>query len=319
MLFTIYMVFLYCLIPIINYHSKGHHLIVKNDIQSSSLLHICHHYNIDQLSSLIWSHRASILSSTSSSSLEVLLASGITNFDIDVSIINDNDIKRFIVAHPSQLSSSSSSSVEYISLSTFLDTIYDHMNIIVEQHEHVLKSLDDKDILRYEDSTKDTDTIPFITIEPKFNDDNNNLQELLNILMKSSLRNNVAIIASTTSIEKSLRKIITKESKIRIARAYRSIPLDYGHIWTNNINDNNKNGNDIRIIHMPDKVLVTSDIIRTKNDDQINTHNNEIVVSWLIDDEENMWNMFDKGVDAIITNKPIELLKILQETYQERC
>ena len=67
---------------------------------------------------------------------------------------------------------------------------------------------------------------------------------------------------------------------------------------------------------MPDKSLITEDIKR-KNTDDID--NNEMVISWLIDDEEKMWDLFDKGSDAIISNKPIELLSILKKNYEQRC
>ena len=343
-LFSIYMIFLYCIYPILMSKGNSNHIITNEAspvyIKSSSLLDLCHQYDIDQLSSLIWSHRASISSSSLSSSsspssssssssssslhdgtlqsLTHLLDNGITNFDIDVSIKE----KAFIVAHPSQLSSSSSSSssIEYISINTFLNTINNHMKIIQEQHEKSLNELDDKALLSYKDNRRVIDTIPFITIEPKFNNDDNefdkNIKALVDVLIDSPLSNNVAVIATTTTIEKILHKIIPETSGIRIARAYRSIPVKHGHIWKNNINNNKKKNDHIKILHMPDKSLITKDIKR-KNTDDID--NNEMVISWLCDDEEKMWDLFDKGSDAIISNKPIELLSILKRNYEQRC
>jgi len=300
-------------------------------IKSSSLLDLCHQYDVNQLSSLIWSHRASISSSSSSSSssslhdgtlqsLTHLLDNGITNFDIDVSIKG----KTFIVAHPSQLSSSSSSSsMEYLSIDTFLNTINNHMKVIQEQHEKSLHELDDKAMQSYKDNRRVIDTIPFVTIEPKFNNDNNdfdtNIKALVDVLIDSPLSNNVAVIATTTTIEKILHKIIPETSGIRIAKAYRSIPVKHGLVWKNNLNKNQNKKDRIRIMHMPDKSLIDKDIKRKKTDDHTDTDNNELVISWLIDDEEKMWDLFDKGTDAIISNKPIELLHLLKQNYQQRC
>ena len=332
-LFSMYMIFLYCIYPILMSKGNGNHVTNKASpvyIKSSSLLDLCHQYDVNQLSSLVWSHRASISSSSSSSSLHDgtlqslthLLANGITNFDIDVSIKG----KTFIVAHPSQLSSSSSSSsssIEYISIDIFLNTINNHMKVIQEQHEKSLHELDDKAIQSYKDTRRVIDTIPFVTIEPKFNNDDNefdtNIKALVDVLIDSPLSNNVAVIATTTTIEKILHRLIPETSGIRIAIAYRSIPVKYGHVWKNNLNNNKKNKDHIKIMHMPDKSLITKDIKRKKTDDHTDIDNNELVVSWLIDDEEKMWDLFDKGVDAIVSNKPIDLLNLLKENYQQRC
>lgn len=194
------------------------------------------------------------------------------------------------------------------------------MKVIEEQHEKSLHELDDKAMQSYKDTRRVIDTIPFVTIEPKFNNNDNefdkNIKALVDVLIDSPL-SNVAVIATTTTIEKILQKIIPEISGIRIAKAYRSIPVKYGHIWRNNLNSNKKNKD--RIIHMPDKSLITEDIKRKKTDDHTDINNNELVISWLIDDEEEMWDLFDKGTDAIISNKPIELLNLLKENYQQRC
>jgi glycerophosphoryl diester phosphodiesterase len=74
------------------------------------------------------------------------------------------------------------------------------------------------------------------------------------------------------------------------------------------------------MIHMPDRLLIKKDIIRSNNnDDTTSSSNKEVVVAWLIDDEVALWSMLDYGVDAVITNRPIELLSLLKKNYQDYC
>ena len=328
-MFSFYMIFLHAVYPIFQHKNNNNIILTTSiDVKTSSFLDICHHYDIDQLSSLIWSHRAtssSLLSITTSSSLEYLLKNGITNYDIDISINNNNN--KFIVAHPSQLSSSLLlKKDEYLTIENFLNIINNHMIKIYQEKQLHLKDLDDKDLLEYTDSKKNIHTIPFITLEPKFNNQDNsnefqmNLKELINIISISPLNNSCAIIATTIDIENSLRKLLPYSSNIKIARAYRSKPVTNGHIWINKINSiKNNNDNNIKVIHMPDKILINNNIKRMKTDDQVDTIDKEFIISWLIDDEESLWQQLDFGVDSIISNKPIELLNILIRNYEKNC
>jgi hypothetical protein len=43
------------------------------------------------------------------------------------------------------------------------------------------------------------------------------------------------------------------------------------------------------------------------------------VVSWVVDDEDDMWAQLEAGVDGIITNRPVSMLQSLNARYQKDC
>jgi glycerophosphoryl diester phosphodiesterase len=44
------------------------------------------------------------------------------------------------------------------------------------------------------------------------------------------------------------------------------------------------------------------------------------VVPWVVDDAAVMWDLLSrKGVDAVITNNPVQMLQALQNAHRQLC
>ena len=166
---------------------------------------LCSFKSKDHISSFIWSHRASVQSESNGSidgskeALQTLLDSGITNFDIDISV-HDNE---FYVAHPTLLDSlkakvkkregeeqepsrSSSSLAGIQTLTEFLEQIQSHSNVQRILERDAREQYEDNSyIINPLGGSEGTSTsehhvefLPslvshvqvFITLEPKFND-----------------------------------------------------------------------------------------------------------------------------------------------------
>jgi len=77
----------------------------------------------------------------------------------------------------------------------------------------------------------------------------------------------------------------------------------------------------LRQIHMPDVQLLISNNREHTPYQFIRNGDTEAdpVIAWVVDTEDMMWRALDAGADAVISNRPIELLNILRSRYHELC
>jgi glycerophosphoryl diester phosphodiesterase len=45
----------------------------------------------------------------------------------------------------------------------------------------------------------------------------------------------------------------------------------------------------------------------------------QLVVAWVVDSEADLWRALARGVDAVISNRPLALLEALRRTWTENC
>jgi len=258
-------------------------------MKTVSLNKICNDYSRNDLTSLVWSHRGRINNNNnivdgSTEALSLLISSDIINFDIDVSFVKE--FNKFYVIHPTLLNKVDEIE-RYLSINEFLNIIYDNCK----------------------------SRTSFITIEPKFND-LNLLYKLIEIIIdskyvKNKTGGNLGIIVSSRKSYNILNNELAKyDNNIHIAIAFRTIDDTHNDffLWSNRddiVSIKNP------ILYMPDNKLLANVVTNGKSSKK--------VITWTIDRIEDVYEALYHNVDGIITNKPIEILNILQKDYDKFC
>jgi hypothetical protein len=278
----------------------------------------------NELSSLIWSHRAHYshmksFPDGSRNALYSLLTAGITNFDIDITY----KYGEFYVAHPSAADSfpnRKSWSENFLTVSAFLARVAKHHRITP-----LLLTNNTNNNLR-----------PFFTMEPKFGDDTVLWTRFISILQTCDVipPNHLAIIVNSPNQLSFIESVLTSYSEfpsISIAIAFRSIPKsEHDYSWDNHVAGKGKNKNDIccflpqnptkyRHILMPDVKLLPKSFINLRQRAPINPLYESKVISWLVDSNEDLIQALLQKIDGVVSNEPVKLLHFLQDKYKKYC
>jgi len=320
-------------------------------------LKLCSYANEDHLSSFVWSHRAHYDDykniggnnkkgggdgiDGSAQSLEALLDELIIKFDIDISVYHFKDKSAtFLVVHPTALLEYKNSFVNkaeedieekirkrFISITSFLNIIANHSNI---------KSL----LQTNTNSHSNINYQPMVTIEPKF--ESLKLVEALLQDVKSSFfpSSQTAIIVTDPKQFSEVEKLhqsnagAVSTNVAVIAVGFRSLPKKKDDfVWemavgaalpsftsssSNNFNNKSNDSNNLlfrQVLMVDVKLLLQSASVISPHDGD-----NTIVLSWLIDDKLALFTALENHkVDGVVSNRPVEMLQILQEKYRNVC
>ena len=234
----------------------------------------------EDMGNMVWSHRAAARAESpagSHQSVNKLLLSGITHFDIDISIDGDvgfND-SMFIVAHPSFFlrKNIESESAKPQTLKAFLTQVYEFC-------------------------CKTTPVIgTLVTLEPKFSDENA-LRAFVKVVADAKLSNNCAIILRAENDV----KIVSEISSLTVAIPLRTSGLIPGEFWnpeTSELKLSNYTG---RSVLMPDiKLFRTIPNLVQRFGYSEN-------IGWIVDNIADLKLALDNGATGIYNYFPRHIL-----------
>lgn len=352
---------------------------LSNKVNRAVVSRLCS-YDQQDLSSVVWSHRAHVENTVdgSSAAVALLLQAGIRNFDVDVSCKLNTETKQceFLIAHPVALAEAAKSSEDHSfqTVTAFLEQIFTYCTQANEMHNTL--------------STRQLH--PLVTLEMKFDEVAQHIA-LVEIVQKSPLADRVAMIGADPQRNAYMLPRIKLGG---IAAAYRSLPLtDHDYQWptqaitvagsvsrknaaeeehlmlpvppvlivqheqqasqkstkgatTQNIADKQSSvatvedgTQSIHLIqaanvplpflqvYMPDIKLVTYPVSWQQHTEKgagrsISSRDRNgrmLVVAWVVDTPQLMWEAFEKGLDGVISNHPVELLEELSAAHRYHC
>lgn len=293
---------------------------------------------LEQIRRKVWSHRAYAgedFVDGSKLATEAILRNGIGNFDVDVSCRqNDSDQScEFVVAHPAAVATKT---MEIQTVREFLKQVHDtyEKNGIFIAGE-----------------------VPLITLEMKFTELAQQVA-FVNHVQEFPMADNVAIIASDPETLVPLLPLMKRGGIAAAYRTLPKTDHDYRWPSGNGpaksstlppliVQDDSTDGSStfsggsrsVRLaeqvlvlptengnsfarpllqIYMPDAKLVTQPIAFSQGDSSA-AASRRLVVAWVVDDHQVMIDLFSKGVDAVITNRPAEMLTQLGRFYEDAC
>lgn len=355
---------------------------LPNKVNRAVVSRLCG-YDQQDLSSVVWSHRAHVENTVdgSSAAVALLLQAGIRNFDVDVScqVITETKQCEFLIAHPVALAEAagkgSGEEHSFQTVTAFLEQIFTYCTQANEMHNTL--------------STRQLH--PLVTLEMKFDEVAQHIA-LVEVVQKSPLADRVAMIGADPQRNAHMLPHIKLGG---IAAAYRSLPLtDHDYQWpiqavsiASSASSKDGAGNDhlmlpvppalivqheqqaakvaaaqgttkssiatvedgtqsIHLIqpakvplpflqvYMPDIKLVTHPISwhqhteksagRTGSSsdaatERMGRNGRMLVVAWVVDTPQLMWEAFEKGLDGVISNHPVELLEELSAAHRYHC
>jgi hypothetical protein len=312
-IFFVILIALLYVCRIVYYNSMQENVNVDDEKPfSKALKKVCSLTSEVELSSVVWSHKGSIkelditINDASKTAINSLIDAGIYRFDIDVCKVDYHGNSGIYVVHPKviELEGSSFNLFNYLSIEEFLQVVLDKSN------------------------AKDCFNRIFITIEPKF-EDKILLSKLIDIVSKSKLYNNVAIITSNYNTLSFVDdRLQSYETKAILSLAFRNQPNNDVKLlqWHNKSITKSINTDISRVMYMPDIHLLTMNdvtiiekILERKHSKDYKSLQSPLVVAWVIDSVDGMWDALGAGVDGVISNYPLKLLEALRIYYRSNC
>ena len=322
--------------------------------EMSSIQRLCAKYtHEDELTSFIWSHRAALVGSSVKSNVDGssevtrhLLKEGISNYDVDISMIKGDgaDTWSYMVAHPSRLATA----VKEHQQGSF-QTVGSFLQQIAAKHARLLG-----------DADAPARAHPLVSIEPKFSDPTRIrelVQEVVNLA--GAMASRTALVASDNqvlqAIHTAMRSVSVPSGQLLpcVALAYRSRIAGLQFRWSDRQQHVERYYQQLdsddaavrarrprRLILFPDIVLVsasstdstsngssstsassTSSSSTGSNSNSFSSNHDVLTVTWIVDTQEALLDTLSSSanVNGVVTNRPVEMLQILKEHYRKHC
>jgi len=269
------------------------------------------------ISRFIWSHRAQIAAGRIDGSrivVQELLEAGIRNFDVDISCVAlqaPSTHCNFIIAHPSVIRS-----------------VQNITHLPMEQLPQSVSAFLDQVHQFHTESNELERGPPHITMEMKFH----NPQHQLGIIRELHQHPMASRIALVLTNPAAVETLLQNTSCLGAALAYRNRPSNESDfVWPASVAESDYLASPVSLlgpcipqtqmgkattrleVHMPDIRLITT------TTEKIHCRRPCLVVPWVVDSEDVLIKALDNGVDGVISNEPLKMLRFLDSLYRIKC